>query len=140
MLNPAPIGEHPSELLDLATVTVANEIEAAALAPGCRNHAEALEALRAHSRMAVVTLGAEGALVTDGSGPEQVAAFAVTAVDSVGAGDAFCAALAIALCERRPLAAAARFANAAGALAVTRPGAQDSLPSRVEVEALLARH
>jgi ribokinase len=67
-----------------------------------------------------------------------VTPFAVQAVDSVGAGDAFCGALAVALCEGAALPQAVRFANAAGAVSVTRPGAQASLPSRQEVEALLA--
>jgi len=63
----------------------------------------------------------------------------VDAVDSVGAGDAFCAAFALALAEGRPPASAVRFASAAGAISATRPGAAASLPFRAEVEALLAR-
>ena len=67
-----------------------------------------------------------------------MAAFEVEAVDTVAAGDAFNGALAVAIAEGRDLEAAMRQAMAAGALAVTKPGAQDSMPSRREVEALLA--
>jgi ribokinase len=71
-------------------------------------------------------------------------AFSVQAVDTVGAGDAFCGALAVALAERQDaaddLTQAIRFASAAGALAVTRNGAIPSLPTRQEVEALLRAH
>ena len=63
--------------------------------------------------------------------------FDVEAVDTVAAGDAFGGALGVALAEGRDLAAAIRFASAAGAVAVTRPGAQAAMPSRDEVESLL---
>ena len=63
--------------------------------------------------------------------------FPVVAVDTVAAGDAFNGALAVALAEGNPLARAVRFAAAAGALAVTKSGAQDSMPTRQEVEALI---
>lgn len=139
LLNPAPVAAHPEGMLELASVIVANEIEAAALVPSAAgDHTRELAGLRRSAPKAVVTLGDHGSLIDDGAGPDPIAAFAVQAVDSVGAGDAFCAALAVSLCEGQPLAAAARFASAAGALAVTRAGAQASLPSRREVEALFA--
>ena len=68
---------------------------------------------------------------------DHVPAFDVEAVDTVAAGDAFGGALGVALAEGRDLAAAVRFASAAGAVAVTRPGAQAAMPSRDEVESLL---
>jgi ribokinase len=140
LLNPAPVAEHPAELLEHATVIVANEIESAALAPGAKgNHEKELAALRAHAPNAVITLGEHGSFVDDGRGIEKLGAFPVVSVDSVGAGDAFCAALAIGLIEKMSLFDAARFASAAGALAVTAAGAQASLPSRRQVEALLGR-
>lgn len=64
--------------------------------------------------------------------------FEVEAVDTVAAGDAFGAAMTCALAEGKPLGEAVRYGAAAGALAVTRPGAQDAMPTRAEVEALLA--
>jgi Sugar kinases, ribokinase family len=65
-------------------------------------------------------------------------AFPVQAVDTTAAGDVFNAALAVALNEAMPLEQALRFANAAGALSVTRLGAQASVPSRKDVDQLLA--
>jgi ribokinase len=64
-----------------------------------------------------------------------VDAFRVSAVDSTGAGDAFNGALAVALAEGRSLVEAARWANAAACISVTRRGAQPSLPTRSEIEA-----
>jgi ribokinase len=139
-LNPAPLAAFPDGLLGLATTIVANEVEAAALVPEARgDHSAEAAALAAIAGSAVVTLGAEGAAFQDGSAAGSARAPSVAAVDSVGAGDAFCGALAVALAEGRSFSAAVHFANAAGALAVTRPGAQAALPTRDEVEALLAK-
>ncbi len=139
MLNPGPAVAHPPELVYLADVIVPNEIEAGALVPGANgNHVLELATLQRAVPSCVITLGEAGALFDDGSGPTIAAPFPVRTVDSVGAGDAFCGALAVARCEGRPLAEAVRFANAAGALATTKPGAQAALPFRAEVEAVLA--
>jgi ribokinase len=64
-------------------------------------------------------------------------AFEVTPVDTTAAGDVFNGALAVALAEKRSLPDALRFAQAAAAISVTRPGAQPSAPTRAEVEAFL---
>ena len=87
---------------------------------------------------AVVKMGALGAYYSDGSTSRHLPAHPVVAVDTVAAGDAFNGALAVALAEGLGLEKAMRWAMAAGALAVTRPGAQDSMPHRAEVEAFLA--
>ena len=63
---------------------------------------------------------------------------AIVAVDATGAGDAFVGAITVALLEGMEPSDALRFACAAGAVAATRAGAQPSLPTRAEVEALLA--
>ncbi|MBW6455846.1 MAG: ribokinase [Trueperaceae bacterium] len=68
-----------------------------------------------------------------------VPGFVVEAVDTTAAGDAFAGALAVRLAQGAPLAEAVRHANAAGALAATRPGAQPSLPTAAEIDAFLAR-
>jgi ribokinase len=58
----------------------------------------------------------------------------VTAVDSTGAGDTFVGALAVALAEERPIREALKWAAAAAALSVQRPGASASMPYRSEIE------
>lgn len=140
LLNPAPIAPHPAEVLAGADIIVANELEAAALVPaaGGDHGVEAAALAAGGARLAIVTLGEGGALYVAGEERGHQPAFAVKAIDSVGAGDAFCGALAIALCEDMPPGEAVRFACAAGALTVTKPGATAGLPIRAEVEALLA--
>jgi ribokinase len=87
----------------------------------------------------VLKRGAAGALLVTGALTQHFPSFRVDVVDTTGAGDAFSAALTIGLAEGRPLAEAVRFANAAGALAVTRLGTLPAMPTRAETEALLAR-
>lgn len=154
MLNPAPIPNPATpitdELLGLCDWIVPNEHEAAALAGlpavDLRNAPAAIAAIRRRSPRCgiVLTLGAEGAWLDPGpqfppTTAQHIAPFPVTAVDTVGAGDSFVGAFAVRLVEGAPPAEAARFAAAAAALAVTRPGAQAGLPTRDEVEQLLAR-
>ncbi len=69
----------------------------------------------------------------------EVPGFPVPVVDTTAAGDAFVGGLAVAVLEGQPIRDAVRFANACGALTVTRAGAQPSLPLRAEVNSLLAR-
>lgn len=88
----------------------------------------------------VLKLGELGCFVRCGSFSGPVPGFAVSAVDSTGAGDVFNGAFAVALGEGRPAGEAARFANAAAAISVTRPGAQSSVPSRTEVDLFLSRN
>ncbi|MGH2632616.1 MAG: ribokinase [Tepidiformaceae bacterium] len=143
LLNAAPITPYPPEALRLATYLVVNDVEAAAIAPeaGGDHAREATELLARGPGAVVVTLGELGSVVATQDGAAFVAPFLVEAIDSVGAGDAFCAAFAFAMGTaapaRRDPVAAARFANAAGALAVTRPGAAPSLPRFAEVQAML---
>lgn len=87
----------------------------------------------------VVTLGEQGAVaVSDGDEtPLYIPAKKVRPVDTTGAGDTFAGALVTQLCAGRSMAEALRFATAAAAITVTRPGAQSSFPRRVEVEAAL---
>lgn len=127
-VNLAPALDVADAVLRRADLLVANDAEAAVY--GRRLHGAGLTA---------VTHGAAGAtLFCDGRVVARATPPRVTAVDSTGAGDAFVAALAVALLEGRPEESALMFACAAGALAATRPGAQPSLPNRLEVEALLA--
>jgi ribokinase len=87
----------------------------------------------------IVTLGGEGVLVLEEAGRTHLPPHPVKVVDTTAAGDAFVGALAVALGQGRSVVEAARWGNAAGAIAVTRAGAQPSLPSRAELEQLLAR-
>ncbi|HUH81708.1 MAG TPA: ribokinase [Solirubrobacteraceae bacterium] len=90
--------------------------------------------------LVALTLGAEGAvLLRDGREIARAAPPAVRVVDGTAAGDAFCAALVVSILEGRELDEALVRACAAGALAVSRPGAQPSLPTAAELEAVLSR-
>lgn len=94
-------------------------------------------ALRTDAALAV-TLGAGGVLYFEAGRMERLPAFPVRAVDTLGAGDTFHGALALALAEGRAWPDALRFAAAAAALRCARPGGRGAFPSRAEVEALLA--
>lgn len=142
VLNPAPLGPVPAELLRLCDVVVPNESEVAAITgiePASVEQAfAAADALRALGpRNAIITLGARGCVGVGDGQRIHIEPLPVDVVDTVGAGDAFCGALAVALAESAPLAEAMSFANAAGALACTRPGAEPSMPGRAEVERLI---
>jgi ribokinase len=127
-LNLAPAAPMPAETLARADLIVVNETEAAFYGP-------ALDGLPG---LVAVTWGAKGAALYRAGLQIAVAAPPpVTALDTTGAGDAFVAALTLALLEGQAPETALRFACAAGALAATRPGAQPSLPTRAEVDACL---
>jgi ribokinase len=138
ILNPAPVPDSPPDVWGLVDYLTPNRGEVERLT-GQAGVAGAATALRERGvGTVVVTLGEDGALVCGATRARPVPGFAVNAVDTTAAGDAFNAAFAVALAEGRDLVAAARFANAAGALTCTRRGAQDSLPKRSEVDGLLA--
>lgn len=142
ILNPAPGQPLTPDLLALVDIITPNQTEAAIITGvSSTNATEACAALRAHGANTVVmTLGSEGVLLYDDSGPQHFPAFKVDkVVDTTGAGDAFNGGLAVALAEGKPLAQAIRFASATGAISVTRPGATESMPTRTEVEAFLRR-
>lgn len=129
VLNAAPVRELPTGLLEACDVIVVNEGEHAALA----------DALTATDAIVVTTLGPRGARAQRHS--EEIghaSAPAVNAIDTVGAGDAFTAAVTVALCEGRTIGDALTWACGAGALAATRRGAQPSLPSRTELDDFMA--
>ncbi len=117
---------------------VVNETEAGAvLGRPVRGLAEAGEAaaalLTTGARHAVVTAGAHGAALAGPDGAGAIGAFRVDAVDTVGAGDTFVGALAVALAAGIPAAEAVRAASAAGATAATRPGAQAGMPRPADI-------
>jgi ribokinase len=88
----------------------------------------------------VVTLGPRGCIAREGEALLHQAGFVVEAVDTTAAGDTFCGSLVAALVRGAPLADGLREACAASALACTRLGAQASIPTQDEVQALLATH
>lgn len=139
VLNPAPFRPVPRSILEKVSVLTPNETEAAHLLGRQPAHDEDLakEILGLGAQSAVITLGADGALVAGSWGYTRVPAFKVKPVDTTGAGDAFNAGLGVALAEGKALDQAVRFAAAAAAVAVTRVGAQPSMPTRADVEGLL---
>jgi ribokinase len=146
ILNLAPAPENAAELVAAAGEhldwLVVNESEAAAvLGRPVRGLASAKRAaadlVAAGPRHAVVTAGAHGAALAGPDGaPQTIEAFRVEAVDSVGAGDTFVGALAVALAAGIPAAEAVRAAAAAGATAATRHGAQAGMPRPADILAV----
>jgi len=142
-LNPAPFVAEAPQLAAGADVLIPNEVEAAALAGSpLRTPEDALrcaERLRALGPEAVaVTLGEQGAALSAPGIRRFTPAFPVTAVDSTGAGDAFCAGLVDARSRGASWPAALDFACACGALACRGPGAIPWLPTAAEVRTLVA--
>ncbi len=146
ILDPAPARALPKEILRLVDIATPNESEACVLAGVPPNRISAADAAALGHRIrklgvrsVVVKLGDQGCVYC---GPDRTFAsspFAVKAVDSTAAGDTFNAALAVSLAEGAKMEDALRFANAAGAISVTRAGAQTSAPARADVESLLAQ-
>ncbi len=141
ILNPAPGQPLSPEILALADILTPNQTEAEIITGITGGDAgNACRALRERgARTIVMTLGSQGVLLFDEDGPRAFPAFKVPqVVDTTGAGDAFNGGLAVALAEGKPLADAIRFANATGAISVTRAGAAESMPTREEVLQLLS--
>jgi len=142
MLDPGPVRPLPEELLPLCDVITPNETEAQALVgfpvTGPDSAAKAASALiEPGVGTVVVKLGSQGAYFASQNAQGTARPFEVDAVDSVAAGDAFNGALAVSLVEGKTLEEAVNIACAAGALAVTKTGAQDSMPERSLIEKLL---
>jgi ribokinase len=146
ILDPAPARALPREILELVDIATPNETEACILAgvpPGRVNTGDAIalaQKIRELGvRAVIVKLGDQGALYCDADRAFASPSFPVHAIDSTAAGDTFNAALAVALAEGASIEDAMRFANAAAAISVTRPGAQTSAPARTEVDSLIAK-
>ncbi len=141
MLDPAPAAKMPDLLWKNTNWVTPNETEAAFYLSG-----EDLEPEQAAKQLlakgvdgVILKRGAEGSyLLKAGGGAEWIPPYQVKAVDTVGAGDSFNGAFAVALMEGKDPVTAAKFASAAAAVSVTRPGAADAMPTRDEVEALFS--
>jgi ribokinase len=143
-LDPAPAVPLPAALYESVDVITPNELEAQTLSGvevGSIADAERAATLlqKRGPKIVVVKLGARGAYYVSPEGRAHIPALTVDAVDTTAAGDAFAAALAVALGEGRETADAVRFATRASGLKVTRLGAQAGMPSRAEVEAAMRR-
>ena len=143
LLNPAPARELPGELLSLIDVCIPNESELRHLTgrpiDSLEEVATAAQALGSVGRSRIiVTLGPRGALVWDSSGWDHIPGVTVAAVDTSGAGDAFCGALAVYLAEGESIIDGARLANQVAARSVMRPGTQSSFPRRQELASVEA--
>jgi ribokinase len=151
VLTPAPATDLPRSIWPMVDYLVLNETELVFYASktegmgggGNNKGNDAADAakrlVKAGAKGVIVTRGALGGVVVTKDKTFTYAPFKVDAVDSTGAGDAFCAGMIMGLSEGMPFEQAARFASASGALACTRFGAHPSLPWRHEVEALLER-
>ena len=145
VLDPAPApAQSIHDILPYVYAITPNESEARSLTGvSVKTKAEALQAARQiqaiGARNVILKMGARGALVLQENARYQfIDAFPVTTVDSTAAGDAFNGVMAVALSESKPLEEAVLWGCAAGALATTREGAQESMPSRKEVQELIA--
>ena len=146
ILDPAPAQTLPSGLLQEVSWLTPNETEAAFYTrdagEGKVDPPLIAERLRAQGAQSVLLkLGSRGAYLASGAiAGERVLPFAVRAIDTTAAGDAFNAAFAVGLLSKRGAIGSAHFAAAAAALSVTRAGAQASMPRLAEVKDLLARN
>ena len=140
MLDPAPATPLPDSVFPHIAWFTPNETEATLYGGGAQAPEEVARQLLARGVGGVaLKRGAAGAYIDTAEKPAWVAAFKVDAIDTVAAGDCFNGAFAVGLMEGMDPWAAARFANAAAAISVTRRGAQASMPTRKEVDEFLKR-
>jgi ribokinase len=139
ILNPAPACEIPDALLSLVDIITPNESETEILTGmPTETDNQAIEAahllLSKGIETVILTLGSRGSFLLTKKMEKLIPAFSVEVVDTTAAGDAFCGALAASLAHGINIEKSVKIANAAGALAVTKLGAEPSLPSREEIQ------
>ncbi|MPW42971.1 ribokinase [Acinetobacter guerrae] len=142
ILNPAPAQTLSPDLLKMIDILTPNETEAEILTGvkinNLKDANKAAQVLHDYGiETIVITLGAQGVWLSDKGYGQLIPALKVNAIDSIAAGDTFNGAFATALLEGKSNKEAAEFANAAAAIAVTRHGAQPSIPYRSEIDAFL---
>jgi ribokinase len=135
VLNAAPAQPLPVELLDAIDVLIVNENELTTVSGRGGSVAQRLEAVDVPC--AIVTLGSRGSCARQRGEFFLQPAFKVESVDTTAAGDTFCGVLVASFCSNATLPQALRRASAAAALATRRVGAQSSIPTYDEVEALM---
>ncbi len=142
VLNPSPVQDYPDALYRLVDIAIPNEHEIELITGHeTRTAADATRSARMLAERGVgtviVTRGAQGSVWSTLTKSGSAGSFAIRAIDTVAAGDAFCGVVSAALAEGKSLTEALRWGSAAGALAATRAGAVPSLPTRDEVEELV---
>ena len=142
ILNPAPAQKLSDDLLKHIDIITPNETEAEYLT-GIKVLTEKdaeQAAMMLHKKgieTVIITLGSKGAWVSSSQRGSIIAGFKVKAIDTIGAGDTFNGMLVTALLEGKTLEQAVKYAHAAGALSVTKSGAQTAVPFRNEVDAFV---
>ena len=145
LLNPAPAHPLPEELLEAADFILPNETELGLLTGSSVSDLASIQKasrslVERGARNIIVTLGANGALIVNKAGVKHIPPYKVKVVDTTAAGDAFVGGLAVGLLNGKSLEDAVQYACACGALAVTKLGAQPSLPTINDVENFLHQH
>ena len=143
VLDPAPVREGPAGFYDSVTVLTPNQGEASSMAAtdvvdAASARTAAVKIRNSGIETVIVTLGDQGAWVESDGISELLEPFDVNVVATVAAGDAFNGGFGVGIASGMHLLDAARLGMAAGALCVTRDGAQESMATRAEVDALLA--
>ena len=141
LFNPAPACLLDEELMKAIDILVVNEVEAAFISGidyTGNNHEKIAQALiEAGAQNVVITLGSQGVYMKNNQKTVYLPGYKVNAIDTIAAGDTFCGALAVSCAQREIDQEALGFANAAAAIAVTRSGAQPSIPTLDEVKCLI---
>lgn len=142
ILNPAPAGPLSDELINCLHIITPNKTEAEMLSgvkvTGWKSAKKAADIISAKGvETVIITLGPLGALIKEGKTYYNIPAEIVPAIDTTAAGDVFNGALCVAIAEGKSVVDAVRFACKASSIAVTRMGAQSSIPYRKELEAIL---
>lgn len=140
ILNPAPIIDLSSELLNNVDVFILNETEAEFITKICpdteENRRKCMDALKEYGiKTIVLTLGAEGSVYTDGSDIKHQKAYKADVVDTTAAGDTFIGAFCMKM--KDDIETAVKYATAASAITVSRKGASKSIPTAFEVDAFV---
>lgn len=144
LLNPAPARTLPSDFLIDIDYLLMNEVECEEITKVKPTSKKALLKIRKYLRQtnnnlkAVITCGSEGSYYVDQTTLEKSPAFKIKPLDTTGAGDAFIGAFIYALTEKLNISKALRYANASGALASLKVGAQNAIPTKEEIDEFLS--
>ena len=141
ILNPSPVQMISSDLLRRVQIIIPNKTEASLLTgilvddwPSARKAADSIHEKGVET--VIVTLGSKGALVREKGVYYEIPAVKVETVDATAAGDTFCGVFCVGLSEGMDVVEAARMANRAAAISVSRLGSQESIPYRAELGSL----